>query len=371
VPIIRPFLCGDVMIGRGIDQILAHPCDPALHEDFSHSAIDYVQLAEAANGPIPRNVDPSYVWGSALDELVRMRPDGRIINLETSITRSDDYLPKGINYRASPENAKCLSAAAIDCCVLANNHILDWGRAGLSETLTTLADLRIKSTGVGRNLDEAASPAVLDIPRKGRVLVFSLASPTSGIPRDWAATDDAAGVNVLSDLSRSSAADIAKGIMRLRKAGDVVVVSIHWGSNWGYDVPSAQREFAHALIDEGGVAIVHGHSSHHAKGIEVYRHRLILYGCGDFLNDYEGIQGHEDYRGDLALMYFADVDTASSDLVSLEIVPLQVRRFQLTRASPRDVVWLQRLLDGESRRFATQVNLNANEQLVVSWPTRE
>jgi poly-gamma-glutamate capsule biosynthesis protein CapA/YwtB (metallophosphatase superfamily) len=358
------------MIGRGIDQILAHPCDPTLHEEFAHSAIDYVQLAEAASGPIPRQVDPSYIWGSALDELERMRPDGRIINLETSITRSSSYRPKGINYRASPENAKCLSAAAIDCCVLANNHILDWERGGLSETLKTLADLRIKSAGAGPNLDEAAAPAVLDIPRKGRVLVFSCASPTSGIPQDWAATDDAAGVNFLSDLSRSRVADIAKEIARLRKAGDVVIASIHWGSNWGYDVPKAQREFAYALIDEGGVAIVHGHSSHHAKGIEVYRGRLVLYGCGDFLNDYEGIRGHEQYRDDLALMYFADVDAASSDLVSLEIVPLQIRRFQLTRPSPQDVVWLQWLLDGESRRFATRVNLKGNKRLVVSWPTR-
>ena len=49
----RLFLCGDVMTGRGIDQILPHPCDPVLHEDYTQSAIGYVQLAEAANGPIP------------------------------------------------------------------------------------------------------------------------------------------------------------------------------------------------------------------------------------------------------------------------------------------------------------------------------
>ena len=69
----------------------------------------------------------------ALDEFTHMRPDARIINLETSITRSEDYAPKGINYRMSPENADCLRAAGIDCCVLANNHVLDWGRRGLLE----------------------------------------------------------------------------------------------------------------------------------------------------------------------------------------------------------------------------------------------
>ena len=318
---------------------------------------------------MPRHVAPSYVWGAALDELNRAQPEARIVNLETSVTRSDDYVPKGINYRVSPENANCLTTAAIDCCVLANNHILDWGRAGLLETLTTLAHLRIKSAGAGRNSDEAAAPASLDIRSKGRVLVFSFACPTSGVPQDWAATDDLPGLNLLSELTPASVTGIAKQIAGLRKTSDVVVVSIHWGSNWGYDVPSAHRRFAHALIDEAGVTIVHGHSSHHPKGIEVYRDQLILYGCGDFINDYEGIRGYEKYRDDLALMYFADIDAASGDLVRVEIVPLQIRRFQLTRPSREDVMWLQGMLDRESRRFATRVNLDPNGRLVVSWPS--
>ena len=163
----RLFLCGDVMIGRGIDQVLAHPCDPPLHEGFVRSAVEYVRLAEEANGPIPRRVGTSYVWGVALDELLRARPDVRLINLETSITRSNDFAPKGINYRVSPENAACLTAAAIDCCALANNHVLDWGRAGLLETLDTLARLRIKTAGAGRNSSDAAAPALLDDPAQG------------------------------------------------------------------------------------------------------------------------------------------------------------------------------------------------------------
>ena len=160
---IRLFLCGDVMTGRGIDQVLPHPCEPMLHEDYVQSATDYVHLAEAANGPIPRGVGPAYVWGAALDELNRMRPDARIINLETSITRSEDYARKGINYRMSPENVDCLKAAAIDCCVLGNNHILDWGQRGLLDTLATLEHLHIKTAGAGRNLGQASAPAVLDI----------------------------------------------------------------------------------------------------------------------------------------------------------------------------------------------------------------
>jgi len=367
---VRLFLCGDVMLGRGIDQVLPRPCSPILHESYVHAALDYVRLAEEANGAIPRPVTPSYVWGTALEELNRSQPDVRIINLETAITRSEDFAPKGINYRMSPENADCLTAAAIDCCMLANNHVLDWGRKGLFDTLTTLERLQIKSAGAGRNLDEASAPAILQIAGKGRVLVFSFAAVTSGTPRSWAATRDTPGVNLLTDLSKATVIRISDRIARHRRPHDVIVISIHWGPNWGYDIPEEQRQFAHALIERADISIIHGHSSHHAKGIEVYRNRLILYGCGDFLNDYEGIQGYEDYRGDLALMYFADIEPASRDLAAAEIVALQIHNFSLVRPSGPDIDWVQQSLDRESREFATSVAAISPGQLALSWPSR-
>jgi poly-gamma-glutamate synthesis protein (capsule biosynthesis protein) len=367
---VRLFLCGDVMLGRGIDQVLPQPCSPILHESYVHSALDYVRLAEEANGSIPRPVTPSYVWGAALDELNRTRPDVRIINLETAITRNEDFAPKGINYRMSPENADCLTAAAIDCCVLANNHVLDWGRKGLFDTLMTLERLQIKSAGAGRNLDEGSAPAVLQISGKDRVLVFSFAVVTSGTPRSWAATRDAPGVNLLTDLSDATAVRIAEQIARHRQPHDVIVISIHWGPNWGYDMPEEQRHFAHALIERADVSVIHGHSSHHAKGIEVYQNRLILYGCGDFLNDYEGIQGYEDYRGDLALMYFADFEPASRDLAAAEIVALQIHKFSLVRPSDHDLDWVRQSLDRESREFATSVAVISPSRLALSWPRK-
>jgi poly-gamma-glutamate capsule biosynthesis protein CapA/YwtB (metallophosphatase superfamily) len=363
----RIFLCGDVMTGRGIDQILPHPCDPRLYERYSQSAADYIRLAEQANGPISTPVDYSYIWGAALDELARAQPDARIINLETSITRSDDYVHKGINYRMSPENARCLPAAGIDCCVLANNHVLDWGQTGLLDTLATLERLAIKTTGAGRNLAEASAPAVLEIPGKGRLVVLSFAAETSGTPLSWAATRDTAGVNLLTELSVASIAQIAEQVARIRQPGDIVIVSIHWGPNWGYDIPADQRWFAHELVDRAGVSVVHGHSSHHAKAIEVYRNRLIFYGCGDYLSDYEGISGYEEFRDDLAPMYFAAFDSSSANLVELEVVPLQIRRFQLTRASPDDIEWMRAVLDRESCRFGARVGLKSNGRLALSW----
>jgi poly-gamma-glutamate synthesis protein (capsule biosynthesis protein) len=361
------FLCGDVMTGRGIDQILPYPSDVVIHEPSLRSAMGYVKLAEEATGPIPTPVDFTYVWGDALAEWERVAPDARIINLETAITQSNDWEDKGINYRMHPDNVACLTAARIDCCVLANNHILDWGRTGLVETLEALEKAHLKTAGAGRNRKEAAAPAVLEIIGKGRILVFAYGSETSGVPRSWAASEDKLGVNLLADLSDEGVEHIKACVQAVRQPGDIAVASLHWGANWGYSVPRQQRIFAHRLIDDAGIHVIHGHSSHHVKGIEVYKDRLILYGCGDFLNDYEGVSGSEDYRGDLPLMYFATIEPSTGKLVTLHMTPLQIRHFRENRASRKDGEWLQDTLNREGERFGTRVELAPDNTLTLRW----
>jgi poly-gamma-glutamate synthesis protein (capsule biosynthesis protein) len=361
------FLCGDVMTGRGIDQVLPHPGDPVLHEGYATSALDYVALAERANGPIPRPAEFAYVWGDALAEWARIAPDLRIVNLETAVTTRDDWQRgKGIHYRMHPANVPCLTAAGIDCCVLANNHVLDWGYAGLADTLETLRRTGLQSAGAGRDKAEAAAPAVLTT-AKGRVLVFSFGAQSSGIPPDWAAAAGLPGVNLLPDLSPATLRQIAAQVKAVKRTADVVVASIHWGGNWGYAVPEAHQRFAHGLIDLCGVDVVHGHSSHHPLGIEVYRGRPILYGCGDFLNDYEGIAGYEAYRGDLSLMYFMTIDAASGRLLRLWMIPMQTRRFRLHRASAEDSRWLREVLDREGRQLGSRVEAGPGGSLALGW----
>jgi poly-gamma-glutamate synthesis protein (capsule biosynthesis protein) len=121
----------------------------------------------------------------------------------------------------------------------------------------------------------------------------------------------------------------------------VLVVSIHWGANWGYNVPAAHVRFAHRLID-AGVHVVHGHSSHHPLRIELYRGGLILYGCGDLIDDYEGIVGYETYRDDLRLLYLATLDAGR--VTALRIAPFHARQLRLHHANPTDVEWLHQLL---------------------------
>ena len=318
------FLAGDVMTGRGIDQVLPHPADPNIFEFYAKSAQDYVKLAERANGPIARPVSFDYIWGDALAELDCRKPDARIINLETALTTSANPAPKGINYKMSPANIGAITAADIDCCILANNHVLDWGPLGLLEGLTTLEQAGVRYAGAGRNDIAAAAPAILTYD-KGRVLVFAFASPSSGVPLSWAAATETPGVNVISRFSPQAADRFGEQVRAIARAGDIVVASIHWGGNWGYEIAHEQAEFAHRLVETCDVDIVHGHSSHHVKGIEVHRGKLILYGCGDFIDDYEGITGYEEFRDDLVLMYFPTLRINDGTLMSLEMVPLPLR----------------------------------------------
>ncbi|MDB6121066.1 MAG: poly-gamma-glutamate biosynthesis protein [Pedosphaera sp.] len=365
--LLRVFLCGDVMTGRGVDQVLPYPGDPTLYESCVRDAREYVKLAENANGPIPQPVSFKYIWGEALAELERAKVDLRIINLETSITSNDEPWPdKGIHYHMHPQNVGCLTAARISGCSLANNHVLDWGYEGLMETLQTLDRAGIAYAGAGHNAAEAMAPAVLEMKGKGRVLLFSFGSITSGIPREWGATSTRPGVNLLGDLSETTARRVAGRMRQFQQPGDLIIASIHWGGNWGYEVPKEQSAFAHRLIEEG-VAIAHGHSSHHVKTIEVYQNHLILYGCGDFLTDYEGIRGYEMFRGDLALMYLIQVDHHSGRLESVRMVPMQTRRFQLNRASAVDARWLCDLLNQLGAPLGTHMQLTEDNSMNLIW----
>lgn len=357
-------LTGDVMTGRGVDQILRHPSEPRLHEPHVRDARIYVELAETHSGPIPRHVDNAYVWGDALEALAQVAPAAHIVNLETSITRSDAYWRgKSIHYRMHPDNVGCLTAARIDVCALANNHVLDYGRAGLLETLQTLEEAGLKTAGAGRTLEEARRPATVACPGGGRVITFAFGAESSGILPEWAATEDRPGVDLLPDLSDATGAGICPRIERVKQPLDVAIASVHWGENWGYEVPREHVRFARRLVD-AGVDVVHGHSSHHCRPIEVYRNRLILYGCGDFIDDYEGIAGHEEFRDDLVLMYFASL-TPAGELERLQMVPLQQRRLRLNRASAADTAWLRDTLEGVSAGFGTHVALEGDGALLV------
>lgn len=359
------FLCGDVMLGRGVDQVLPSPGDPRLREPAVQDARTYVSLAESVNGPLPRPVDPAWPWGVSLETLDAAAPDVRIINLETSVTTSDDFAPgKAVHYRMHPGNLPAVTVVGSSACVLANNHVMDFGVRGLIETLDVLHGAGVRTVGAGRDVTEAEQALAVHWGDDRRLLVFAFAARDSGVPPDWAARRDRPGVAYLAELSEASADHVLELVRRTRRAGDLVVVSLHWGGNWGYDVPRDERRFAHRLVD-GGVDVVHGHSSHHPRPVEVYRGRLVLYGCGDLVDDYEGIRGHERYRPQLRLLYLAGVDAAGGRLVELRMTPLEARRLQLHRAGPSDAAWLARTLTRVGAGLGAPVVVADDGTLVV------
>jgi len=359
------FLCGDVMAGRGVDQVLPRPGDPGLREPHVDDARAYVRLAERASGRIPRPAGFSWPWGDALRVLDDLAPDVRVINLETSITRSSGFAPgKAVHYRMSPGNLPCVAAARPDACALANNHVPGFGRRGLQDTLAAVSGAGLRAVGAGRDAGQARRPVAVPVPGGGRVVIFSCGTGSSGIPAGWAAAPGRPGIDLLPDLSGATADDVTGRARAAKRPGDVVVVSIHWGSNWGYDVDPDQVRFARRLID-GGVDLVHGHSSHHPRPVEVFRGKLVLYGCGDCINDYEGITGHEQYRADLRLLYFASLQPGTGELAALRMAPLQARKLRLHRAPDADAQWLRAVLERASRCFGSRVDLQPGGLLAL------
>lgn len=316
---IRISLMGDVMTGRGIDQILPHKNNPTLDESYIKDAKHYVpsNIKHFIGSPIDSPAPPSYIWGDLLTTPKYLDSDLRIANLETSITTSDDRYPKAVSYRMHPNNINVLSSSKIDYLSLATNHSMDYGSKGLTETINTLSNTDIKFGGY--NLDLEPSTIIV---KNSKVCIFAIGSLDSGIPLEWRSNINTIDLN--SNLEISNFIDKVRSVKC-----DIKIVSIHWGSNWGYDIDPKHKLFAQNLIDYGEVDIVHGHSSHHFRSIEMYNQKLILYGCGDIINDYEIIGHRKEFMSDVNLVYV--VDFLDSKIQNLTIIPFTIKDMRLNR----------------------------------------
>lgn len=340
---IRIFLGGDVMTGRAIDQLFhIHNAD-----DFGKPehvpAKQYRDWSAACNGGLRTPVSHDYIWGEALAIIDNAQPDFRLVNLETAITKCDTWQKKKFNFRMHPDNTPCLSAAKLDCCVLANNHILDFGQPGLIETIESLSMAGIGYAGAGRNAQEAQRAFIREFPDGKRLLVFSWGCIDSGVRPNWQAGATSPGVNLLPDFTEQTARKMVEQVQAIQRPGDITIASIHWGENWVMEIPAHHRQLARYLIDHAGVDIVHGHSSHHLLGMETYKEKLILYGCGDLINDYEGKSEFQWMRPSLGALFFADIDSNTGNLKGMKLHPVQLRRFRLEIPSTEDSYWLIRL----------------------------
>jgi poly-gamma-glutamate synthesis protein (capsule biosynthesis protein) len=365
------FLGGDAMLGRGVDQILPRPGSRRLFESGVKDARDYVALAAAKNGTVPFPVPPSWLWGDALNELQRHHARVRIVNLETAVTtRGAPWPGKGIHYRMTPTNAEALSALGVDVCCIANNHVLDWGQEGLQDTVATLDRRHIAHVGAGLSFAGAHARAVIDTGRehRRRVIVVGACGRDCGVPDAWAARNSHGGVSLLPSYAPAVADALAARATADRRAGDIVVVSLHWGSNWGAETPADHVRFARRLVD-GGVDVVHGHSSHHPRAVERHGRGVILYGCGGLLDDYEGIDAHGPLRSDLVLLFFASFPTDGAPPL-LAMTPMRLRRMRLEHASGADRTALRASLVAACAPFGSTIDDGVDGDFILRPPVR-
>lgn len=200
--------------------------------------------------------------------------DYRVVNLEapvTADTRENRILKTGPNLRAAEATViSPLKRLKIDLAALANNHIMDYGAGGLSDTVASLTRAGLETVGAGRNLREASKPFVLE--RDGMRLTF-----LNFAENEWAtATAGRPGSNPLDVI------DNLRQIRAARGSGGLVVVMIHGGHEFS-PFPSPRMQKQYRLYAEEGASVIIGHHPHCLSGFEVHHGVPIFYSLGNFV----------------------------------------------------------------------------------------
>ncbi|HQQ49631.1 MAG TPA: CapA family protein [Spirochaetota bacterium] len=202
-------------------------------------------------------------------------------NLETPLTNKgfgDSSLDKKYIFKTTMDTAHLLNKAGIQAVTIANNHMLDYGIGGLTDTLVALSSYGIVYAGAGINETTASQPIFYKLGAMQMVIICY----TQICSRDMVARGNP-GVNFF---------ELSKAIQDIQKYNfaDFIVINLHWGNEYFYYPSSKQIEIAHALID-AGADVIAGHHPHVYQGIEIYKNKPIIYSLGNFLfgSKHEGI----------------------------------------------------------------------------------
>ena len=200
--------------------------------------------------------------------------DITMVNLENPITTRGEVTPKEFNFRQHPKYTSMVRNAGIDIVTLGNNHIYDFGDAGVFDTIHDLDSLGIGHVGAGMNITEARKPVIREI-RGMRIAFLGYLGfvKTSYLP-SASATEAGPAIFTIANLKQ----DIAG----LRGHADYIVVNIHWGVEKSHEPEERQIALAHAAIRAGADLII-GHHPHVLQGIERYRGKIIAYSLGNFI----------------------------------------------------------------------------------------
>ena len=203
-----------------------------------------------------KEMPPAYPWGDTLS--LFHETDVRLCNLECALTDREtpwSATPKTFHFRSDAKNVETLTVAHMDAVSLANNHALDYDYEGVLHMIHTLQEAGIHYAGAGATFREASAPAIWSVngTRLG-LLAFTDNEPA------WEATGEQPGVwYVPIALQDKRARQLLEVVRRTKEAVDLLIVSAHWGPNWGYAPPAEHGPFAQALID-AGADVIFGHS---------------------------------------------------------------------------------------------------------------
>lgn len=319
---LKLLLAGDVMLGRLVNEILE------------------VKF-------------PAYPWGDTLP--LFQDADMRLCNLECVISdRGTPWsaTPKMFHFRSDAKNVAVLKAAHIDAVSLANNHVLDYDYEGLYDTLHNLEQAGIRSAGAGTTLREASEPIIWEV--QGRKL--GLIACTDNEP-DWAASGKHPGVwYVPMQVQDERAHQLFEIVQRTKAEVAYLIVSLHWGPNWGYAPPPEHKPFAHALIDHGA-DLIFGHSGHIVRGIEVYQNKPIIYCAGNFIDDYAV---DEVERNDQSFLFLIELN--GTTLSRLLLYPTVIRHFQARRARNDEIHVIVAGMQRRCAQLQTATRWNEEEE---------
>lgn len=218
------------------------------------------------------------------DSLADLRPtlgaaDFSMVNLETAITTGGTRENKSFTFRAPPTALRALAAAGVDAVSLANNHAVDYGAAGLADTLAARAADPLPVVGIGRDAHEAYAPVIVDV-RGIRVALLAALQLWEETATRHSAADGQAGVatthtpaslGLLREATRAAAA-----------SADLVVVMMHWGTEYATCADAAQAATMAALRDDGADVIVGGHA-HRQQGGGWSGRSYVGYSLGNFV----------------------------------------------------------------------------------------
>ena len=299
--------------GGGRFQAIGLACNPIMKSDAAAPLrllfVGDVMLGRMVNDLL-RRVDADYPWGDT--KSLFQAADWRVCNLECVISdhgRPWSRTPKEFHFRSDAKNVEVLKAVGLDAVSTANNHALDFEYDAMLEMLRLLDRAGIQHAGAGADAAAAVRPGVSVVKSRS----IGLIAFTDNEP-EWEAGAQRPGLFYLPiDVSNERAGALFETVRETRKRNDLVVVSAHWGPNWGYEPLAAHVRFGHALID-AGADIIFGHSGHVFRGIELYKGRPIMYCTGNFIDDYAV---DEVDRNDESFVFTLEMDGARMTRMTL------------------------------------------------------